>query len=330
MTTTVLVCLNSPYEFWNFGRTHAEGLHAEFPGVTFLAVPEADAPWHLSAADVYFGWSFLAHWIKDAPRLRWVATPSAGVDHLPVDALRTAGIGLTRGYGYHARPVTEHALGLLLGFSRGLFLSHRLQGRSRWWKDQIAESFFDLHGQTLAIVGCGEIGTRLGVAAQALGMHVIGVRRQRPQDDPLGIEWVPASRLHEALARSQAVVDLLPATDETRHLFDASAFAACRPGAVFLNLGRASTVDHAALLDALDSGHIAGAALDVPSVKPPPADDPLRHHPRVVLTPKSAVFSHDYMDRAVAFFGDNLRLHLDDRPLNGIVIPLPDGDRHVR
>lgn len=330
MTTTVLVCLNSPYIFWNFGRPHAEQLREAFPDVTFLAVAEADVSRHLSAANVYFGWSFPARWIEDAPRLRWVATPSAGVDHFPVDDLRAADIGLTRGYGYHARPVTEHALGLLVGFSRGLFLSHRLQSRSRWWKDQIAERFFDLHGQTLTIVGCGAIGTHLAVAARALGMHVIGVRRQRPQDDPIGIEWVPASRLHEALARSRAVVNLLPATGETRHLFDASAFAACRAGTVFLNLGRASTVDHDALLDALDSGRIAGAALDVPPVKPPPVDDPLRHHPRVVLTPKTAAFSHDYMDKAVDFFRDNLRLHLDDRSLNGTVIPLPDGDRHVR
>ncbi|MEU0443710.1 D-2-hydroxyacid dehydrogenase [Streptomyces sp. NPDC006186] len=330
MTNRVLISLSSPYDFWDFGRQHAERLHTTFPEVTFLAAREADVSRHLAAADIYFGWTFPAGWIEDAPRLRWIATPSAGVDHFPVEELRAAGIGLTRGVGYHAQPVTEHALGLLLGFSRGLFLSRRLQSRSRWWKDQVAETFFDLHGQTLAIVGCGVIGIRLAAAAQALGMHVIGLRRSPPPDETLGIEWVPASRLHEALARSRAVVDLLPATDETLRVFDASAFAACRPGAVFINLGRASTVDHEALLQALDSGHISAAALDVPPVKPPPADDPLRHHPRVVLTPKSAVFSHDYMDKAVDFFRDNLRLHLNDRPLNGTVIPLPEGDRHVR
>ncbi|MEU3783416.1 D-2-hydroxyacid dehydrogenase [Streptomyces sp900129855] len=331
MTTTVLVCLDSPHEFWRFGQRHAERLRAVFPGVAFLAVQERDAQRHLAAADVYFGWSFHADWIRSAPRLRWVATPSAGVDHFPVDELRAAGIGLTRGYGYHARPVTEHALGLLLGFSRGLFLSQRLQGRAPWWKDQIAEVFFDLHGQTLTIVGCGEIGTHLATAARHLGMHVIGVRRNPPRDCSAGtgIEWIPAARAHEALARSRVVVDLLPATDETRRFFDAPTFGACQPGTVFLNLGRASTVDHDALLAALDSGHIGAAALDVPPVKPPPPDDPLRRHPRVVLTPKSAVFSHRYMDEAVDFFHDNLQLHLADRPLNGIVIPLPDGDRHV-
>lgn len=334
MTTTVLICLESAYEFWRFGRRHADRLGAAFPDVVFSSVRERDVPECLGSADVYFGWSFPPEWIDTAARLRWVATPSAGVDHFPLDALRAAGVGLTRGYGYHSDPMTEHALGLLLGFSRGLFLSHRLQGHVPWWKDHIADVFFDLHGETISIVGCGEIGTHLAAAVQALGMHVIGVRRNPPSDETRGsvpgIEWVPAGRVNEALVRSRAIVNLLPTTAETRHFFDTSAFGACLPGAVFLNLGRATTVDHRALLTALDSGQLGAAALDVVPVKPPPANDPLRRHPRIVLTPKTGAFSHSYMDEAVGFFHDNLRLHLDGQPLNGTVIPLTDGDRHAR
>ncbi|MGW2998728.1 D-2-hydroxyacid dehydrogenase [Streptomyces sp. NPDC001155] len=325
MKTTALVSLNSPYSFWQFSDRHAESLRSAFPSVRFRVAEEHDVRVEIRAADVYFGWAFDTEWLAAPTRLRWTATPSAGVDHWPVAALDAAGVVLTRGYGYHGQPMTEHAIGLLLGFSRGLFESNRLQTRSVWWKDDLARGFFDLYGQTLTIVGCGSVGIRLAEVAQALGMHVIGVRRDPPRSEPGGIEWAPAHRVHEALARSRAVVNLLPATDETRGFFDRTAFEACGPGALFINLGRASTVDHDALLAALDLGPLAGAALDVQPNKPPALDDPLRHHPRIVLTPKSAVFSHAYMDQAVAFFRDNLRLFLAGQPLNGAVTPTHGG-----
>ncbi|MFE6364077.1 D-2-hydroxyacid dehydrogenase [Streptomyces sp. NPDC057806] len=325
MTTTALVALNSPYPFWQLSDRHAEQLRSAFPDVRFLVAHEHGVPVEIRTADVYFGWSFDRDWLDASPRLRWTATPSAGVDHWPVAALDAAGVTLTRGYGYHGRPMAEHAIGLLLGFSRGLFTSARLQTRSVWWKDDLAASFFDLHGETLTIVGCGSVGIRLAEVAQALGMHVIGVRRSPPPSELGGIEWVPRHRVREALPRSRAVVNLLPATGETHGFFDESTFKACRPGTVFINLGRASTVDHDALLDALDTGPLAGAALDVQPSKPPALDDPLRHHPRIVLTPKSAVFSHAYMDRAIAFFRDNLRRFLTGQPLNGAVTPTHGG-----
>ncbi|MFC8350334.1 D-2-hydroxyacid dehydrogenase [Streptomyces sp. NPDC057280] len=324
-TTTALLALNSPYPFWQLSDRHAGQLQAAFPDVRFRVAPERDIPDEIRTADVYFGWSFGREWLNASPRLRWTATPSAGVDHWPVAALDAAGVTVTRGYGYHGRPMAEHAIGLLLGFSRGLFTSTRLQTRSAWWKDDLASSFFDLYGETLTIVGCGSVGLRLAEVAQAVGMHVIGVRRSPPHSEPGGIEWVPAHRVDEALPRSRAVVNLLPATAATHGFFDESAFKACRPGTVFINLGRASTVDHDALLDALDQGPLAGAALDVQPRKPPALDDPLRHHPRIVLTPKSAVFSHTYMDEAVAFFIDNLRRFVAGQPLNGAVTPTHGG-----
>ncbi|MGB8944965.1 MAG: D-2-hydroxyacid dehydrogenase [Streptomyces sp.] len=319
MTTTVMICLNSSYPFWQFSKQHAEELRSAFPDVRFRIAEEHIVAEEIRVADVYFGWAFHTDWLNVPTRLRWAATPSAGVDHWPVAALDAANVMLTRGYGYHGPPMTEHAIGLLLGFSRGLFDSSRLQTRSLWWKDDLAGRFFDLAGQTLTIIGCGSIGVRVAEVAQALGMHVIGVRRNPPRSEPGEIEWLPAHRVHEALARSRAIVNLLPATDETRGFFSESTFKACSPGAVFINLGRASTVDHDALLNALDTGSLAGAALDVQPHKPPALDDPLRHHPRIVLTPKSATFSHTYMDQAVAFFRDNLQLFMADQPLNGAV-----------
>ncbi|MFE4018659.1 D-2-hydroxyacid dehydrogenase [Streptomyces sp. NPDC059101] len=319
MTPTVLICLNSPYPFWQFANQHAERLRAGFPDVRFQSVTEADVVRHIADASGYFGWAFDPRWLEAARSLEWAATPSAGVDHWPVDGLTAAHVVLTRGYGYHGQPMTEHALGLLLGFSRGLFQSNRLQTTSTWWKDELAGTFFDLAGQTLTIVGCGSIGGHLARAAQALGMHVIGVRRTPATLSAQKVEWVPSSNVRKALARSRAVINLLPTAEDTFHYFDRSVFASFRPGSVFINLGRASTVEHEALLDALSTGTLSGAALDVLPTKPPALDDPLRHHPRIVLTPKCATFSHTYMDQAVEFFCENLRLFLSGQPLNGVV-----------
>jgi phosphoglycerate dehydrogenase-like enzyme len=211
-------------------------------------------------------------------------------------------------------------MGLVLGFSRGLFASNRKQTVKSCWKNELAEQFFDLDGATMTIVGCGSIGLHLAQVARSFGMDVIGVRRNPPPGTST-VTWMPADRLHEALRRARVVVDLLPAAPDTARVFDRDAFAACRPGAVFLNLGRASTVDHPSLLEAVNTGHLSGAALDVQLGRPLPMDDALRHHPRIVLTPKSAVFSRRYMDHALAFFVDNLSRYLAGEPLRGAPAP---------
>jgi phosphoglycerate dehydrogenase-like enzyme len=167
--TTAVISLNSPYSFWQLSDRHAGQLRSAFPDVHFRLAEEHDVAAAIRTADVYFGWAFDADWLKAPTPLRWTATPSAGVDHWPVAALDAAGVMLSRGYGYHGQPMAEHAIGLLLGFSRGLFESSRRQAGSVWWKDDLASSFFDLYGQTLTIVGCGSVGVRVAEVAQAYG-----------------------------------------------------------------------------------------------------------------------------------------------------------------
>ncbi|WP_228010856.1 D-2-hydroxyacid dehydrogenase [Nonomuraea phyllanthi] len=289
-----------------------------------VATP-ATVPNELRASEVYFGWRFAPTWLSLAPSLRWIASPAAGTDHLPVRQAHQAGVMLTRSYGFHGRPMSEHAMGLVLGFSRGLFTSSRLQLTRRWWKDELAAEFFDLAGATMTIVGCGSVGAHLARAAGAFRMNVIGVRRTPPADAEGGIRWVRASSIRGAVAKADVVVGLLPATAETAGFFDQRVFNSCKPGAIFINLGRASTVDHTALLQALEDGPLGGAALDVTTPRPLPMEDALRLHPRVILTPKSATFSRSYMDEAIAFFADNLRRYLNDLPLHGLATPPREG-----
>ncbi|MFJ2937279.1 D-2-hydroxyacid dehydrogenase [Streptomyces sp. NPDC087219] len=314
----VLISLESSHSFWRLSAEHERSLSAAFPDVEFRTSTERDVPHRLVDAHVYFGWRFEPSWLVGAPHLKWIASPAAGTDHLPVAEAHSVGVALTRSYGFHGRSMSEHAMGLILGFSRGLFMSQRVQRNRTWWKDDLAEEFFDLAGTTMTIVGCGSIGEHLARAARSFGMDVIGVRRTPPVAAAGGITWMPPSAVHQAVSVADIVVDLLPATRATDRFFDHGLFTAFKPRSLFLNLGRAATVDQAALLAALNTGHLRGAALDVFDPKPLPARHPLRLHPRVVLTPKSSTLCRTYMDEAVAFFADNLRRYLTHQPLNGL------------
>ncbi|MEW1613979.1 MULTISPECIES: D-2-hydroxyacid dehydrogenase [unclassified Streptomyces] len=313
----VLISLESPHSFWRLSAEHERALSAAFPGIEFRTATEQAVPHRLAEAHVYFGWRFEPSWLFGAPHLRWIASPAAGTDHLPIAEAHSVGVAVTRSYGFHGRPMAEHAMGLVLGFSRGLFMSQRVQRNRSWWKDDLAEEFFDLAGATMTIVGCGSIGGHLARAARSFGMDVIGVRRTPPAAAGGGITWMHRSAVHQAVAVADVVVDLLPATRATDRFFDHDLFTAFKPGSLFLNLGRAATVDQAALLAALNAGRLRGAALDVCEPKPLPARHPLRLHPRIVLTPKSSTLCRTYMDDAVAFFADNLRRYLTDQPLDG-------------
>ncbi|MFJ2870176.1 D-2-hydroxyacid dehydrogenase [Streptomyces sp. NPDC087298] len=318
-----LISLESPHSFWRLSAEHERSLRAAFPRVDFRTAAEWDVPYRLAEAHVYLGWRFEPSWLANAPHLNWIASPAAGTDHLPVAEAHSAGVALTRSYGFHGRPMAEHAMGLVLGFSRGLFMSQRVQRNRTWWKDDLAAEFFDLPGATMTIVGCGSIGGHLARAARAFGMDVIGVRRTPPVAAGDGVTWMHTSAVRQALAVADVVVDLLPATRATDHLFDHDLLSACKPGALFLNLGRATTVDQQALLAALNSGHLRGAALDVSDPRPLPARHPLRLHPRVVLTPKSSTLCRTYMNEAIEFFAANLHRYLAGQPLNGLA-EVPD------
>lgn len=320
----VVIDLRSDHDFWAFASRHHSVLSARFPALSLVEITDDDhAVEVMRAAEVYFGWRFAPDWFQVAPKLRWIASPAAGTDHLPLGQATAHRVMVTRSFGFHGTLMAEHVLGLVLGFARGLFLGMTRQRTDLWWKSEVASSFFDVSGSTMTIVGCGAVGSDVARLAHACGMTVLGVRRQPPvgaETSPIA-RWFDASRVAEALAQAQVVVNLLPATAETRSFFDERRFAVMSRGVVFINVGRGSTVDESALLAALENGHVAWCGLDVMTRKPPPMDDPLRQHPRVVLTPKTSVFSHRYMDQAVEFFADNLDRYLTGRPPRGLVTP---------
>lgn len=269
-------------------------------------------------AEVICGWSpaIEKESLGEGGSLKWLQSWSAGVDKMPLDKLEQAGVILTTASGVHPVPMSETALAMMLAFSRGLHHSVRSQLRGKW---EPREPYAELNGATLAIIGAGEIGTELGRLGQALGMRTIGVRRTaRPT--PHMDETLAIGQLHDALAQADYVVNVLPHTPDTERVYGAAEFAAMKESAVFINIGRGVSVDTEALVEALRSGAIGGAGLDVTDPEPLPEGHPLWAMEQVILTPHMGGSSGRYKERVTDLFVRNLKSYLEDgRPARNIV-----------
>jgi phosphoglycerate dehydrogenase-like enzyme len=254
------------------------------------------------------------------PRLRWIQTLAAGPDAVlaagfPDDVLITSGQGL------HDRPVTEHALALVLALLRRLPAAVAAQAGHRW-ADELGGlqplhpdgAVTTLLDARVLIWGFGSIGQTLAPLLQALGAHVQGAARSA--GERAGFPVVAEDRLAAELPRTDVLVMVLPATPATERALDAERLAALPRHALVVNVGRGSTVDEAALVTALTEGRIAGAALDVTEVEPLPADSPLWEAPGLLLTPHAAGGRPVGGDELV---GANLAALLAGRALRNVV-----------
>jgi phosphoglycerate dehydrogenase-like enzyme len=256
-----------------------------------------------------------------APSLRWVQAIGAGTDHFRGAGLGP-GVAVTNATGVAAVPIAEFVIGRLLAVWKHFDELADRQHRHVW------EPAYGrlVSGLTLGLVGLGGIGTAVAERARALGMRVLAVRRRHVAGDasPVADEVFGPEGLREVLSRSDAVVVCAPATPETQDLFDAAAFAAMRPGAVFCNVARGSLVDEGALLDALRRGHLGAAVLDVTREEPLPADSPLWDAPNLLLSPHSSASLDRYVESLFDLFVENLGRYLRGEPL-GNVVELPPG-----
>jgi phosphoglycerate dehydrogenase-like enzyme len=247
--------------------------------------------------------------LRDARGLRWLHTFSAGVDHPWFQALRGQGIRITTSSGAHAVPIAQTVALYLLALSRGLPAWADAQRRRAWERHPLV----DLQGLVLAVVGLGPIGLEVARLGKALGMEVIGVRR-RPRGDEPCQTW-PLERLDELLPRADAVVLALPLAPETRGLFDAARLARIKPGGWLVNVGRGDVLDEPALVEALRSGRLGGAGLDVFHQEPLPPESPLWALPNVIVTPHNSGDTPGNLARAREIFLDNLGRYARGEPL---------------
>ncbi|MBC8080139.1 MAG: D-2-hydroxyacid dehydrogenase [Gorillibacterium sp.] len=240
-------------------------------------------------------------------KLKWLQSWSSGIDTLPLSSLEENGVLLTDASGVHARSVSESVIAMMLGLSRGIASAVRNQHEARW---KIPSLLTEMNESTVAIIGAGQIGREVARLGRAFDMRIIAVRRSggtMPEAD----ETFDNSRLNEVLQAADYVINILPLTNETKHLFDASRFAQMKSSAFFINVGRGATVKTEDLMAALSSGTIAGAGLDVFEQEPLASDHPLWSLPNVILTPHIAGGSTERnRERLVQLFVTNLKLYL--------------------
>ncbi|CAB3393031.1 D-2-hydroxyacid dehydrogenase [Kyrpidia spormannii] len=240
--------------------------------------------------------------LRCMPQLRWIQLLQSGYDRVPVDELRRRGIRMTTTHGVHAGAVAEYVLFMTLYFLRDMAHFQRLQVIRRWDRSITGT---ELAGKVLAVVGTGAIGKEIARRASAFGMKTIGINRSaRPS--PCFEQVVGIQNLDWVLSEADVVVSTLPGGLETRHFWNRERLEKLQRDAVFINVGRGSSVDTEGLLSVVRRGGLKGVALDVFEQEPLPALHPLWNTPGVVLTPHMAAKTREYLSRAVSCFLENL------------------------
>ncbi len=251
--------------------------------------------------------------ILKATHLKWMHTFSAGVDSPFFIDLIKKGVTLTNSSGAAASPIAQTAILYMLALSRNVRAWFEHQDNKEWERHE----FTELDGARLAVIGMGPIGEEIARLGVALNMEVEGIRRS-----PTGHEPCPTfgfGQLSEVLGRADWVALALPLTPDTQNLFDQQQFARMKPGAHFINVGRGELVDESALINALNSQHLAGAALDVFATEPLPEDSPLWSMKNVLITPHSSGASVKSGLRAEELFVRNFALFVQNEQMHNVV-----------
>lgn len=251
--------------------------------------------------------------LKQTENLGWLHSFAAGVDNVFFQRLLERGARLTTSSGAQAVPIAQTVMMYLLALSRDLPGWLHDQAERRWNPRDVR----DLQGLTLGVVGLGPIGLEIARLALAFRMRVIGVTRNPKGDEPCETRRLDA--LPDLLPELDALVLALPLAEETRHLIDRRALAALKPGCVVANIGRGELIDQAALVEALESGHLGGAGLDVFDPEPLPEDSPLWAMKNVIVTPHSSGTSAGNFHRASAIFVENVGCYVRGEPMRNEV-----------
>jgi D-2-hydroxyacid dehydrogenase (NADP+) len=303
--TSLLIVLAMPDQVI---AAYATALQAHFPGIEINAVNHRDKIGPYIARTeilVTFGAMMGDEVYAQAPKLRWVQALGTGVDRITDQPSLGRHVTVTNVAGIHGAPVAEAAIGSMLALARNVPRSLRAQGRAEW--ERFPARLID--GKTAVIFGIGVIAEALAPRLKALGMRVVGVS-SAPRDVPGFDRMLPLSNLHDAAREADHFILLTPHRPETYHSLGDEFFAAMKRGGYFVSLGRGETVDEEALIRALESGHVAGAALDVFEIEPLPKAHRLWSMPNVILTPHLGGFYDEYPARALPVVEENLRRFL--------------------
>ena len=321
----ILISIQQPVTQWQIPPEGVAALRARFPLITFIhATSDQQRAEGLQTCDAAYTWILNAAELAGAPKLKWVHTSAVAVETLCLPELFARGIAVSNTRGVQALPIAEHVMAVVLSLAKQIPFVLENQRHARWAQNEfIGERLpWLLHGRTLGLVGVGTIGSEIARRAAAFGMRVIALRR-RPAYGVIGhVERVYGkAQLDEFLGQCHVIVVAAPLTPETHGLLGKAQFAQLPAGAIVVNVGRAKIVDTDALIDALTSGHLGGASLDVFPQEPLPADHPLWKTPNVILTPHTSGFRRGHWDEVVELYADNIQRWLTGEPLKYRIEP---------
>jgi phosphoglycerate dehydrogenase-like enzyme len=248
--------------------------------------------------------------------VRWIHSRAAGVDNLLFPEIERSEVLLTNGRGIFSASLGEFVLAAILYFAKDLRRMVRNQMAERWEPFDIEE----IDGQTVGIVGYGDIGHAVASRVKPLGMRVLATKRHPPASaDPLVEHFYRPEERGEMMAGCDYIVATAPLTAETRHMIGEAEFAVMKPSAVVINVGRGAVIDEAALVSALAAKRIKGAALDVFEHEPLPSGHPLYKLENVLLSPHCADHTADWQDQAMRFFLEQYQRFQKGEPLRNVV-----------
>ncbi len=261
--------------------------------------------------------------LSRAQKVRFIQICAAGFDQFDLESLRAAGIRLANASGCNKTAVSEHAMALLLAFTRQIHIGRDNQQRHHW-RGMISDNARredELAGKTMLIYGLGKIGQRLARLAKAFDMTVIAIKRDCATRHDEVDELHPPGALIPLLSRSDVVVLTCPLTPATANLINDATLAAMKPTAILINVARGGCVDENALIEALETGRIAGACIDTVIGEPLAMESPLWAMENVVLTPHTAGETRKYEDNVIDILLENLQRleHTQSELVNQIV-----------
>ena len=274
-----------------------------------------------SAATVIFNWSGSLSLIREvflmSPRVRWIHSRSAGLERTLFPELVASDVTMTNGSGVFSPSLGEFALAAILYFAKDFRRMVRNQMAGVWEPFDV----LPISGQTVGIVGYGDIGRAVAARVHAMGMNVLAVKRHvsTQNSDPLVDQVYTPDRRADMLARCDYVVVAAPLNAETRGLIGEAEFAAMKPSAVIINVGRGPVIDERAMIKALSGDKIKGAALDVFDEEPLPKEHPFYKLENVLLSPHCADHTPDWLDNAMRFFIAEFERFRRGEPLLNVV-----------
>jgi D-2-hydroxyacid dehydrogenase (NADP+) len=321
--TKLLICVWHRFPQWRAQPVLAETIRHRWPEMRVVHLPNYDRlPQELPDTDIFIGAMLRPEQFKLARKLKWIHSTAAGVSQLLYPELVNSGVILTNPSGIFSAPMAEHTVGLMIALARNFPDSVRYQDRAQWAQDEVSSQpgpLTELHGQLLLIVGYGSIGRELARRARAFDMRVWGVTRSGKGEATHTERILPVAQLEPALPQADYVVLAAPDTRETQHLIGRAQIAKMKRGARLINVGRGSLLDESALIRALETGALSGAALDVTATEPLPPDSPLWKTPNLFITPHTSGVSDRLWQKETDLLMDLLERWFAGRELFNVV-----------